>query len=551
MKILQQKTTILEGRWQMKNQLLDLLCELVQIPSVTHSNAEIAVAEYVEKKLRELPYFQQNAEYLTLHQTEDNRKFVTALVKKGANEKKTIILVSHFDVVGVEDYGNWKEFAFNPKKITSLFYKNKHSMPENVQKDLEQGNWLFGRGTMDMKCGLALHMSLIEEACTDAFDGNILLLSVCDEEVNSVGMRNAAPILSELSKQHDLDYIACLNSEPMFSRYPGDENKYIYSGSIGKVLPGFLCYGKETHVGEPFSGLNANYMASQLTCELELNTEFCEAVEGEVTPPPTNLMQKDLKKEYNVQIPHRAVTLFNMFMMEQSMDTVVTQLRQSAEKVARSIEQGYRKKAIRFSTLEESIAKEINVKVLNFDELLQYALKTYGKEEVERIQANVINNRGNKDDRDVSIHLVEEFTILCKELSPMIVMFFAPPYYPSVSSRKHPRIQWVVQEMMDYAKENYNIELKKQNYFAGLSDLSYTGLQTPISSLGCLTSNMPLWDKGYSIPLDILEELNIPVLNLGPIGRDAHKWTERLDIDNAFNVLRDMLSVTITRLLMR
>jgi arginine utilization protein RocB len=62
---------------------------------------------------------------------------------------------------------------------------------------------------------------------------------------------------------------------------------------------------------------------------------------------------------------------------------------------------------------------------------------------------------------------------------------------------------------------------------------------------------MPLWGKGYSIPLDVLEELNIPVLNLGPIGRDAHKWTERLDIDNAFNILRDMLSVTINRLLMR
>ncbi|MCM3117569.1 M20/M25/M40 family metallo-hydrolase [Neobacillus sp. MER 74] len=538
-----------ESKWQTKDQLLDSLCELVEIPSVTHSIDEIAVAEYVEKKLRELPYFQTNKEYLTLHTTEDDRKFVTALVKKGTNEKRTVILVSHFDVVGVEDYGDWQEYAFQPKKLTELFYENKNHMPKEVQKDLEDGNWLFGRGTMDMKCGLALHMSLIEEACSGSFDGNLLLLTVCDEEVNSVGMRNAAPVLLEMAKQHHLEYNACLNSEPMFARYPGDENQYIYSGSIGKILPGFLCYGKETHVGEPFSGLNANFMASLLTNELELNTEFCEVVEGEVTPPPTNLIQKDLKKEYNVQIPHRAITMFNLFIMERSMNEVVEHLRKSAEKVARRIKQGYEKRAAHFSTLENSTPKEMSVKVYQFDELLHYAIDTYGKEKVEAIQTKVLRSRGAKDDRDLTIHLVDELSILCKELSPMIVLFFAPPYYPAVSSRNHPRISRVVDHIIGYAKNTDDIELKNQNYFAGLSDLSYVSLEKPASSLKDLTSNMPLWGKGYHVPLDVLENLNIPVLNLGPVGKDAHKWTERLDVDHAFGALRDMLSITVNLLL--
>ncbi|WP_163100419.1 M20/M25/M40 family metallo-hydrolase [Peribacillus alkalitolerans] len=538
----------LESNWQTKHQTLDLLCELVEIPSVTHSKAEIKLAEYVEEKLRKLPYFQGNKELLSLHNTEDNRKFVTALVKKG-NEKRTVILVSHFDVVDVDDYGNLKEFAFKPKELTELFYENKISVPEDVQRDLEKGNWLFGRGTMDMKCGLALHMSLIEEACTESFDGNLLLLTVCDEEVNSVGMRNAAPILLDMAKQYDLEYYACLNSEPMFARFPGDENQYIYSGSIGKVLPGFLCYGKETHVGEPFSGLNANYMASQLTCEIELNTEFCEVVEGEVTPPPTNLIQKDLKKEYNVQIPHRAVTLFNLFIMEQSMEGIVEQLRASAEKVARRIEQGFEKRAVHFSKIEGSSPNEVHVKVINFDELLQYAKVTHGEEKVDKILKRVLRDRGMKDDRDVSIHLVDEISILCKELSPMIVLFFAPPYYPAISSRNHPRINRVVGNIIDLAKNQNNINLKEQKYFAGLSDLSYVGLEKPASSLTHLTSNMPLWNQGYSIPLDVLEELNIPVINLGPVGKDAHQWTERLDVDNAFDVLRDMLTITIQQLL--
>ena len=46
-----------------------------------------------------------------------------------------------------------------------------------------------GRGTMDMKSDLALQMAMIEQACEERFDGNVLLLAVPDEEVNSVGMR--------------------------------------------------------------------------------------------------------------------------------------------------------------------------------------------------------------------------------------------------------------------------------------------------------------------------------------------------------------------------
>ena len=183
--------------------------------------------------------------------TGDGRYFVTALVKKSDRTKNTVILVSHFDVVDVQDYGVWKEDAFNPKKLTSMFYAHKDELPDHVREDIEQGEWLFGRGTMDMKCGLALQMAMIEQACEGRFDGNVLLLAVPDEEVNSVGMRAAIPRLLELAREHDLEYKTVLNSEPMFARHPGDQKKYIYTGSIGKVLPGFLCYGKETHVGEP------------------------------------------------------------------------------------------------------------------------------------------------------------------------------------------------------------------------------------------------------------------------------------------------------------
>jgi arginine utilization protein RocB len=127
----------------------------------------------------------------------------------------------------------------------------------------------------------------------------------------------------------------------------------------------------------------------------------------------------------------------------------------------------------------------------------------------------------------------------------MIVLFFAPPFYPAISSGKNPFVNSVVDEIMMYAKERHQVVLHKQSYFGGISDLSYTGLSQPLSSLKTLISNMPLWEKGYTLPLKGLQELNLPVLNVGPVGRDAHKWTERLDVDYAFETLADMLAAAI------
>jgi arginine utilization protein RocB len=524
------------------------LCELVKIPSVTGSSAEKLLPGFLLDQMRTLPYFQSNPDHVRATPTEDGRHFVTALVQK-EGVRDTVILVSHFDVVDVEDYGSWKTHAFEPNQLTSLFRTHQEEMPSHVQDDLQMGNWLFGRGTMDMKCGLALHMSMVEKACDGEFDGNILLLTVPDEEVNSVGMRAAVPALLELAQEFDLHYKTVLNSEPIFTRFPGDQNKYVYTGSIGKILPGFLCYGKETHVGEPFAGLNGNYMASQLTCELEINTAFCDIVDGEATPPPTNLMQKDLKKEYSVQIPHRAVTLFNLFLLERKMEDVVEPLLAAANQVAERIKQRYDQQAERFARSGTFTPRPLSIQVMTYEALHEYALRTHGEEKLNQLQEAVLANRDGKDDRDLTIELVDQVAILCKELSPMMVLFFAPPFYPAVSPRKHPLTRRTVAEMEAYAHAHHQIKLVKQNYFGGISDLSYVGLQYPVSSIQPLIHNMPLWDKGYSIPLHALEAFDVPVLNLGPVGRDAHQWTERLDVDYAFDTLYAMLQHCIHSLL--
>ncbi|MBD8070361.1 M20/M25/M40 family metallo-hydrolase [Bacillus sp. PS06] len=534
--------------WQSKEDLVKLLSTLVGQASVTGSEIEKILPGKIYGELNRLIYFQEHQPFLQLHSMDDGRQFLTALVKKH-DAAETIVLVSHFDVVDVEDYGPYKEDAFNPLKLTGRFEEQIDILPKDVQKDIRTGEWLFGRGVMDMKAGVSLHMAMIEQAALGEFSGNILMLTVPDEEVNSAGMIQAVPALLDLAELHGLQYKACLNSEPMFSNFPGDTNNYIYTGSLGKVLPGFLCYGKETHVGEPFSGLNANYMVSELNRELELNVDFCEMLGNEVTPPPTNLIQRDLKEGYSVQIPHIAVSYFNLLMMKRSLKEITDSLVRIAKCSSLRIEEHYMTQATKFASLQDFQPQQVKINVVTYEELYEAASERIGKKELELRQSNLIQRNQGIDDRNLSTLIVTELASLCTHLSPMIVIFYSPPYYPAVYSSENEMIHTTLQQLLEFGKTKYGLDFIQQHYFPGLSDLSYTTLQDSEASLASLTGNMPLYDRGYSLPLEQLRLLNMPVINVGPIGRDAHKWTERLHINYAFEILPDFLHFTIENLL--
>ncbi|GAA0609322.1 M20/M25/M40 family metallo-hydrolase [Virgibacillus siamensis] len=533
--------------WQTKEQLTELLCSLVEHQSITGSNAEIALAEYMQHLLAQKKYFRSNPGHLKLHPLADGRRLLTALVKNG-NSSDTIILLSHFDVVGIEDYGSLENLAFYPRELTREMEAMQDRLPEAVQKDFLSGDWLFGRGSMDMKAGLALHFSMLERAIDGEFDGNILLLTVPDEEVNSMGMLTALPVLDQLKQEEQLTYTACLNGEPMFSKYPGDPNYYVYTGSIGKVLPGFYCYGKASHVGEPFAGINPNLMTGFLSQKLELNESFIEKIGDEVTPPPISLMQRDLKEEYSVQTPHAAIAMYNVLYLKQSFTEINKKLLAGANAAAREIEDYIQVKASRFAEVADDFTmSDLRVNVMMYDELYAEAVKRHGTKEVAR-RENLLVSQRDSGDRDFSTLLVQELAAMCKDLAPMIILFYSPPFYPSVSSFDDTKIQDVMDHIKMYTKEQFNKNLTVAEFFTGLSDLSFIGPATSQTKLQQLTTNMPLQHNGFDFPEDVMEQLTMPILNIGPLGKDPHQWTERLELTYSFEYLPDILTEAIHRL---
>ncbi|MFS0562013.1 M20/M25/M40 family metallo-hydrolase [Terribacillus sp. 179-K 1B1 HS] len=531
-------------QWQTKDELIALLAELVEIGSITGSPEEIRFPEHIYTLLEQKTYFQRCPDHLKLHPLKDGRQLLTAFVKK-TDKKDTIILLSHFDVVGTEDFGTFQHLATKVHDLTAAYHNGDVELPAQIKSEIQQGEWLFGRGTMDMKAGLAIHLSMLERAMDGAFDGNILLLTVPDEEVNSAGMLRALEVLQQLQENEDLVYKLCLNGEPVFSKYPGDTGNYLYSGSIGKVLPGFFCYGKETHVGEPFGGLNANLMISYLSQELELQESFIEEVEGEVTPPPVSLMLRDLKETYSVQTPVSAVTMYNVLFLEQSIQEINLKLKQAMERAARNIESHYQHKAS-LSAVKTNYfhSTSFKIKTMSYEELYAYAVKRFGKSEVERRQNRLVTTR-KEGDRDFSTKLVKELVSMCHDLAPIIVLFYSPPFYPAVSSKKNPYVRRLIADIQSEAKNSFAEELTEVQFFPGLSDSSFIGKPTSQTAIQDLIQNMPLQQKGFTLPADLMEGLQMPVLHLGPYGKDAHQWTERLEVTYSFGKLPDLMEKAI------
>ncbi|MFE4896984.1 M20/M25/M40 family metallo-hydrolase [Peribacillus butanolivorans] len=512
--------------WGTPETLRALLCELVSWESRTLTEGECMFPYKVQEKLSKLDYFKRNPENLSLHEVDLGRNFVNAFYKH-PEAKETVVLISHFDTVQTEEYGDLETLAFQPEELTKKLHERKDNLPEEARTDLESGKYLFGRGTMDMKMGLALHMALIEKASIEQWSINLLLLTVPDEEVNSAGMRAAVKELVTLRDKYDLSYKMFFNSEPSFSQKPGDDRHYIYSGTLGKIMPAALFYGKETHVGEPLKGITANYIASFLTQLMEWNTLFQESDLGEDTPLPVSLQQKDLKLQYSTQTPYRAAALYNVFIMKRSAAEIMDIFEQVAQDAAIMCNESYKAVCQR-----EQIEGVGEVKVLRYEKLLSYAEGKFGANFVEEIKSEVQGNM-DWDEREKSLRIADKLMIQCQELAPAIVLMFAPPYYPAVNTSDDPLIIDSVKLIKETARL-FDDDVSQIHYFNGLCDLSYVQYSDQADGWTAFEKNTPVWGDTYSIPFADMLQLQAPVLNVGPFGKDAHQRTERLHIDSAF-----------------
>ncbi|MEX3623321.1 M20/M25/M40 family metallo-hydrolase [Viridibacillus arvi] len=518
--------------WGTSKQLRELICELVSWESQTLTTGEQQFSRKLQAKLQQLPYFEQHPQNIELCDVDKGRQVVSALYKH-PDVQETVVLISHFDTVQIEEYGSLMPLATMPEELTKAFLANPNLLPKSAQKDLQSGDYLFGRGVMDMKMGLALHMQLMERAIEEKWKLNLLLITVPDEEVNSAGMRQAVKHITHLQEKENLEIVLFLNSEPSFSQGPADLKEYIYSGTIGKIMPSALFYGKETHVGEPLKGITAPYMSSFLTQEMEWNERFCEEDYGEKTPLPVSLQLKDLKTQYSTQTPYRAVAMYNVFLLKRSAGEIMSIFESVANEAMANCQKRYDELC-----QKQGIDGVGNIRVIKFEELQSHALEKLGEAKVTSIIEEVIGQE-EWDDREKSLRIADQLMIHCQELAPAVVLLFAPPYYPPANSSENPLINGAISLLLGEAKK-YDIPLEHIHYFNGICDLSYCQF-TADKDWKTYEKNTPVWGQTYSIPFKEMEQFTAPVLNVGPFGKDAHQISERLHVKSAFEEMPELL----------
>lgn len=534
--------------------------ELTKIQSVVGTPGEVAVAEKIYDYFRRMEYFQRYPEQLQLLPIRGDhlgRKSVIAVVrgKKGATPR-SLLCLGHIDTVGIDDYEELREYATNPEALKEKLATIKFG--EETLAEITSEDWLVGRGILDMKTGVAAHMVMLEEFSRqdDQLEGNLVFLAVPDEEGNSAGMLSAVQDLAEMTTDKGWDFIGAIDTDYTTLRYPGDTNRYVYIGTTGKLLPCFYLYGEETHVGEPFNGLDANLLASEVLYQMDLSTDLCDIADGEVTLPPISLYQRDLKAGYSVQTANAVYLYFNYATHVSQPDEVLAKCKAKAvisfENVIKRLNEEYEKFCSLSAIPFQRLPWEVNV--LTYEELYQQVKLEMG-EEIDRRIAQVTKElrERNVDDREFSLAIVQEVHKHYSDKNSKIIVYFAPPYYPHIYVKDEDDSGKILLEAVNKAvsdvKNLYDYNIVTRKFYPYISDLSYCNIANA-ESVAKLTNNMPAWKRQYTLPVAAIQAISMPVVNIGPYGKDAHKLSERVCISYSFDAMPLILKKTIENLLM-
>ncbi len=531
-----------QGKSKMQ-ELEELLLQLVEVRSVVSSSGEHDIIDFIENYLREWDYFRTHPDQILRVPSEGDPLGRTSLLVSvsGRKSKNALVMIGHTDTVEVDDYGPLAEFATSPARLKEALKSGKRDLYPQAQDQLADDNYLWGRGALDMKAGVANEIMLLKQLAEnpDSFQGHVIALFVCDEEGNSAGMISAIEALKQWRDEKNLEILGAINTDYHTAQYPGDEAYYLYRGTVGKIMPLFYIRTLETHAGDPFAGLDANLVLAELLNEVNLNPKYSDFSGDEISVPPISLKVEDLKEVYSVKTNHEAWTLISVPLFEQTPADVM-------QKMLNGIP-------------TETVHPEFEI--ISLDQLLDKAATHLGRESKRLIDDYLKPILDSADSREQTLHLIRELERLLPDRRPRIVVGYAPPFYPAISclDAEDPfylavdrGLRRALKPNEDY-KGNYILdngkELKVKTYYPYISDLSYLGLPYSDRDLAVMKANMPTLDRSYQVPLETMKNLDLSVINLGAYGFDAHKWTERLDCDYSLRILPELLESIVMELL--
>ncbi len=225
---------------------VSLLKELVAFDTSNPPGNEKPLAGYISDVMESLGFS------VSMVPCGENRSSVIGI--RGSSEQGAKLLLNgHLDVVPASD--NWS------------------SDPFVLRKD---GDRLYGRGTADMKGGIAAMLAAVKRLCEEKFafeNGQLILAFVADEELHNKGTLS----LLDLPEVRAAD-IAVIGEPTSLEVCVG------HRGTARSVI---RVNGKPAHSSEPHKGVNAVAQMAHVICALDRHNEHLSTVSHPVIPSPS------------------------------------------------------------------------------------------------------------------------------------------------------------------------------------------------------------------------------------------------------------------------
>jgi arginine utilization protein RocB len=521
---------------------------------VTGTADEAAFAATLARLLRESPAFSDGE--LDVWQIDvpgglHRRSIVMALLP--GQGRRTVLLTGHFDTVEVETYGPLKEVALDPDELAerltdALQREPADSRAQLALADIASGSFIFGRGLLDMKAGLAAALAVMEAAAGKVDRvGNLLFIAVPDEEANSAGARHVAAVLALEAANRDLDIEAAINLDATTDDGDGAAAQVIALGSVGKVLPSALVVGQPVHVSNALRAIGAPVLAGALASAIEWLPALTPQTNEEIGGTPTLLGITDGRLAYDVTTPASVWMYWNVSLHRGSAGDVLDALKAAARTASDDLLSNL---AERRTKISPGYPQMPDVAVVTFRELLDEAVasrKAFAEDF--REFADALAAKG-EDIPSQCRQLTENVWHASGRQGPAIVLGFAStPYLPVElgSDSASRRLEAAAEGAAEALSKLFGTPISVVRFFPGISDMSFLG-KSQADALPVIASNTPAWMSAIRWP-DQAGLGNIPIINIGPWGRDYHTRLERAHRRYTFEILPALVEEVVRRTL--
>jgi arginine utilization protein RocB len=144
-----------------------------------------------------------------------------------------------------------------------------------------------------------------------------------------------------------------------------------------------------------------------------------------------------------------------------------------------------------------------------------------------------------------SRQITETLWALSGLAGPAAVVGLAGLYYPPVQlDRSRPgaaRLAAVIARQVSAVSRETGLAIGQCRFYPGISDMSFLGSREGAANLTVMAANTPAWAARIAFDYTAIAALDLPVVNIGPWGRDYHQRLERVQMPYSFEILPELV----------